>query len=56
MTHPFFSRVRATLLLLGACAARAACSSSFGSGGGSSPGPTYVVLPNGDTVPARTAP
>ena len=55
MTHPF-DRARAMLCLVVACAALAACSSSFGSGGGSSPAPTYVVLPNGDTVPARTAP
>ncbi len=55
MTHPF-GLARATLLLVAACAALGACSSSFGSGGGSSPAPTYVVMPNGDTVPARPAP
>ncbi|MCQ8277432.1 hypothetical protein NFI95_03070 [Acetobacteraceae bacterium KSS8] len=30
------------------------CSSSFGSGGGSSPGKTYVVMPSGETVPVQT--
>ncbi len=28
------------------------CSSSFGSGGGTPPAKTYVVLPNGQAVPA----
>jgi len=55
MIHPF-GCARGVLLLLAACAALGACSSSFGSGGGSSPGPTYVVMPNGETVPARPAP
>ena len=55
MIHPF-GCARRMLLLLAACAALGACSSSFGSGGGSSPGPTYVVMPNGETVPARPAP
>jgi hypothetical protein len=50
------SPVRAVLCLLLACMGVAACSSSFGSGGGSSPAPTYVILPNGDEVPARAAP
>ena len=51
-----FGFSRATLLVLGACVALGACSSSFGSGGGSSPAPTYVVMPSGETVPARPAP
>lgn len=55
MTPPF-GCARVALCLVAACTALAACSSSFGSGGGSSPAPTYVVLPNGDTVPARTVP
>lgn len=55
MTHSF-GLARATLLVLAACAALGACSSSFGSGGGSSPAPTYVVMPSGETVPARPAP
>ncbi len=50
-----FGHARAVLCLLGACVALGACSSSFGSGGGSSPAPTYVVMPNGDTVPAKPA-
>ncbi len=54
MTH-MSGRARTTLCLVLACAALAACSSSFGSGGGVAPAPTYVVLPNGDTVPARPA-
>ncbi|MGI4978606.1 MAG: hypothetical protein ACRYG6_16830 [Janthinobacterium lividum] len=55
MTHSF-GLARATLLMLAASAALGACSSSFGSGGGSSPSPTYVVMPNGETVPAAPAP
>ncbi|MGI4748279.1 MAG: hypothetical protein ACRYGI_00715 [Janthinobacterium lividum] len=39
----------ATLLVAGFLAA---CSSSFG-GGGSSPSRTYVVMPNGEAVPAQ---
>ena len=30
------------------------CSSSFGSGDGSAPARTYVVLPNGTTEPVQT--
>ncbi|MBE7211732.1 MAG: hypothetical protein INR65_12000 [Gluconacetobacter diazotrophicus] len=45
---PFLAAAAAIL-----CAATA-CSSSFGSGGGSSPSRTYVVLPNGEAVPAQT--
>lgn len=55
MIHSF-GFTRATLLVVAACAVLGACSSSFGSGGGSSPGPTYVVMPNGETVPAALAP
>ena len=55
MTRPS-GAVRAMLCLLAACAALGACSSSFGSGGGSSPRPTYVVLPSGETVRAVPGP
>ena len=43
-------------LALALACATAGCSSSFGSGGGSEPASTYVVLPNGQTVPADRVP
>lgn len=46
--------MRPTVLLALVLPILAACSSSFGSGGGSSPNRTYVVMPNGETVPAQT--
>jgi len=58
MLTPKASPMR-TLVLARAAALLAAgmlcaCSSSFGSGGGSSPAKTYVVMPNGQAVPAQT--
>ena len=44
------SRGLATALVL--ATALAGCSSSFGSGGGTPPAKTYVVLPSGRAVPA----
>ncbi len=42
----------ATSLAILAVLLLAGCSSSFGSGGGSPPAKTYVVLPSGQAVPA----
>ncbi len=40
-----------SLLLL---AGLAACSSSFGSGGGDPPARTYIIAPNGQAVPTTS--
>jgi hypothetical protein len=46
-------RAFACLTILLGAATIAGCSSSFGSGGGSAPAKTYVVMPNGEAVPAQ---
>ncbi len=48
------ARVLACVVGLVAAASLGGCSSSFGSGGGSSPGRTYVVMPSGEAVPVQT--
>ena len=48
------NRLLACATILLASAALGGCSSSLGSGGGSSPSRTYVVLPNGQTAPVQT--
>ena len=47
-------RALACLTLLLTAGLLGGCSSSLGGSGGSSPSPTYVVLPNGQAVPAQT--
>ena len=47
-------RAGTLLALLAGTVLLGACSSSFGSGGGSAPQKTYVVLPNGTTEPVQT--
>ena len=44
------SRPLAVVLVL--ATALGGCSSSFGGGGGAPPAKTYIVLPNGQAVPA----
>lgn len=50
MRTSVLARVAALLTAMVLCA----CSSSFGSGGGSAPAKTYVVMPDGQAVPAQT--
>jgi hypothetical protein len=45
--------LRRSLLLLGGLLL-AGCSFSSGGSGGSSPSKTYIVMPNGEAVPAQT--
>lgn len=46
-------RALSCLMILLTAGLLGGCSSSLG-GGGSSPSPTYVVLPSGQAVPAQT--
>ncbi|MCQ8239389.1 hypothetical protein [Rhizosaccharibacter radicis] len=48
-------RCRRSLLILGmVLIPLGACSFSSGGSGGSSPSKTYIVMPNGEAVPAQT--
>jgi hypothetical protein len=42
------------LVALLLCGLTAGCSSSSGGGSGAKPNATYIIMPNGDTVPAQT--
>ena len=44
------------VVLLGACLLAGWSSSLAGRGGGSPPAKTYIILPNGQAVPAQTRP
>ena len=45
---------RLVLLAVLASGLVSGCSSSLGGGGGSPPAKTYIILPNGQEVPAQT--